>query len=40
VPIDFCPLEKLEKDIGEKNDFDITGHKLEIYGLCPKCKKE
>lgn len=40
VPIDFCPLEKLEKDIGKKNDFDITGHKLEIYGICPKCKKE
>ncbi|HOM01726.1 MAG TPA: transcriptional repressor [Acetivibrio sp.] len=40
VPIDFCPLEKMEKDIGMRNDFDITGHKLEIYGICPKCKKE
>ncbi|HHV29027.1 Fur family transcriptional regulator [Acetivibrio mesophilus] len=40
VPIDFCPLEKMEKDIGKTNDFDITGHKLEIYGICPECKKE
>lgn len=40
VLIDFCPLEKLEKDISEKNNFDITGHRFEIYGLCPECKKE
>lgn len=40
VPIDVCPLEKLEKDVGKKTDFDITGHKLELYGICPKCKKE
>ncbi len=39
VPIDVCPLEKLEKDVGEKTKFDITGHKLELYGLCPDCKK-
>jgi Fur family transcriptional regulator, ferric uptake regulator len=39
VAIDFCPLEALQKDVGEKNRFDITGHKLEIYGVCPECKK-
>ncbi|MFZ5988211.1 MAG: Fur family transcriptional regulator [Bacillota bacterium] len=40
VPIDICPLEKLEKDVGRETNFDITGHKLELYGICPKCKKE
>ncbi|ABN51782.1 MAG TPA: transcriptional repressor [Hungateiclostridium thermocellum] len=40
VPIDFCPLENMEKDIGMRSDFDITGHKIEIYGICPNCKKE
>lgn len=40
VPIHSCPLEALEKDIGKKTRFDITGHRLELYGLCPQCKKE
>jgi len=29
----------MEKDIGMRSDFDITGHKIEIYGICPNCKK-
>jgi Fur family ferric uptake transcriptional regulator len=40
VPIDVCPIEALEKDIVNKTSFDITGHKLELYGICPKCKKD
>ncbi|NLD45919.1 MAG: transcriptional repressor [Clostridiaceae bacterium] len=40
VPIDICPLDKLQKDVGEKTNFDITGHKLELYGLCPKCRND
>ena len=36
--IDNCPLEKYEKTIQENLGFDITGHKLEIYGLCRNCK--
>jgi len=39
VEIDSCPLETLEKDVMKETSFDITGHKLEIYGLCPECKK-
>jgi Fur family transcriptional regulator, ferric uptake regulator len=39
IPIDSCPLEIIEKNIGESTKFDITGHKLELYGLCPQCKK-
>ncbi len=40
IPIDTCPLKSLEKDVGEKTNFDITGHRLEIYGVCPECKKD
>lgn len=39
VEIDTCPLEKLEETLESKTSFDITGHKLEIYGYCPKCKE-
>jgi Fur family transcriptional regulator, ferric uptake regulator len=40
VPIDICPIEKLETDVSKKTNYDITGHKLELYGVCPECKKE
>lgn len=39
VPIDVCPLEALEKQVESTTAFDITGHKLELYGVCPQCKK-
>lgn len=39
VPIDICPMEAIQKDVGSKTRFDITGHKLELYGICPECKK-
>ncbi|HHW49579.1 MAG TPA: transcriptional repressor [Clostridiaceae bacterium] len=38
VEINSCPLGTLEKDVMKETSFDITGHKLEIYGLCPECK--
>ncbi|AEV69162.1 Fur family transcriptional regulator [Acetivibrio clariflavus] len=39
IPINTCPIESLEKDLVNTTDFNITGHKLEVYGLCPKCRK-
>jgi Fe2+/Zn2+ uptake regulation proteins len=36
--IDDCPLEAYCEKIESKTGFDVTGHKLEIYGFCPKCK--
>lgn len=40
VPIEGCPLEELAADLGKKNNFNITGHKLELYGFCPKCSRD
>lgn len=40
MPIDGCPLAELEKNVGKETSFDITGHKLELYGICPDCKKK
>lgn len=38
VPIGSCPLESIEKNIKSETRFDITGHMLELYGICPECK--
>ncbi|WP_026676323.1 Fur family transcriptional regulator [Fictibacillus gelatini] len=32
--IDACPMEKVTTDLSE---FQITGHKFEIYGYCSQC---
>lgn len=38
IPFDECPLRALVNDVGKKTSFDITGHRLELYGLCPDCR--
>ncbi len=30
----ICPMNGI---LGEPDDFEITGHKFEIYGLCAEC---
>lgn len=30
-------IERQQNLIAEKSGFQITGHSLNIYGLCPKC---
>lgn len=32
--VDICPVHDLKID-----DFTVTGHKLEIYGYCDRCKR-
>lgn len=32
--IDHCPLHNTELD-----DFTVTGHRVELYGYCSKCRK-
>jgi len=39
VTIYACPLHSLEEDLREQTNFEIMDHKLELYGLCPQCKK-
>lgn len=34
--LETCPMDFVDL---EKNDFDVTGHKFEIYGYCSECKK-
>jgi Fur family ferric uptake transcriptional regulator len=38
IAIDTCPLESLEANLSSKTNYKITGHNLEIFGICPKCQ--
>ncbi|AOH55726.1 Fur family transcriptional regulator [Peribacillus muralis] len=32
--IEVCPMQELEDSL---KDYDVSGHKFEIYGRCPAC---
>src|SRR5207302_5505484 len=34
-----CDIEKLQEQVAAKHGFTITTHKLELYGLCTKCRR-
>lgn len=36
--VEGCPLEEYEKLLRDRTGFDVTGHKLEIYGYCEDCR--
>lgn len=38
VVIEGCPLEGYVDTLEKTTSFTITGHRLEMYGLCAKCK--
>jgi Fur family ferric uptake transcriptional regulator len=31
-------VEAAETHVGQAHDFEVTGHKLEIYGYCANCR--
>lgn len=33
--IPICPMDEIEQLL---TNYDIEGHKLEVYGVCPLCK--
>lgn len=32
-------IEKLQDEVASRNDFLIETHKLELYGICSKCRR-
>ena len=37
IEIEECVVGELEGLLHERTGFEIRGHLLEIYGLCPRC---
>lgn len=38
LPIMHCPLETYEQQLIQEKGFEVTGHRLDIYGYCQDCK--
>lgn len=38
---EFCSpgIEKLQKRLSSSHGFEMTSHKMELYGYCKKCRK-
>ena len=37
LPIQGCPLSHYERELENKTNYKISGHRLDIYGYCPEC---
>jgi Fur family transcriptional regulator, ferric uptake regulator len=40
LAIDHCLLEGYEKVLEKETNYVISGHKLDIFGYCPACRKK
>ncbi|MFA9423405.1 MAG: Fur family transcriptional regulator [Sedimentibacter sp.] len=40
VPIDSCPIQSLSEKIKNETGFEVTGHSLQISGICAECLKK
>jgi len=40
VLVDKCPIKELSDKIARKTGYVVTGHSLELIGLCPKCLEQ
>lgn len=38
IPLKSCPFHHMELT-QEEEEFCVTGHRIEVYGYCGKCKK-
>lgn len=38
VPFEGCTIEPLLLNLGESTEFEISGHMLEVFGVCRACR--
>lgn len=39
-PIDYCPIQDYQELLEKETNYLISGHKLNIYGYCPACRRK
>ena len=39
VRIEECPLSELSRKLEQETGLSVRGHNLQLYGLCPECRK-
>ncbi|HAQ41408.1 MAG TPA: transcriptional repressor [Clostridiales bacterium] len=37
---DTCPVKELSETVSEKTGFKVTGHSLQLTGICSECLKK
>lgn len=40
LPIEHCPISPFEEKIAKSTGFKITGHMIELKGICPECQNK
>jgi Fur family ferric uptake transcriptional regulator len=40
VPIDVCISPDLLEQVAQQTGFTVSGHRMELFGRCPKCQEE
>lgn len=40
VLLDSCPMREISESVNKKTGFIVTGHSLQLTGICSKCIKE
>jgi Fur family ferric uptake transcriptional regulator len=38
--LDCCPVRELSEDVSRKTGFKVTGHSLQLTGICSNCLKK
>lgn len=33
-------IEKLQEELAKSHGFELTGHEMYLYGVCPECRKK
>lgn len=39
IAVESCPLRGYEEKLASQTEYEISGHRLDIYGYCQECKK-